>query len=417
MTCSRSMAQVPPTWLDQQFIVTVLQGGIDSKLKVEVVKFSASPAVAAGNNYLSHLYRVPIKYKIGNNENSTTFIIKVPIQNSFLSELSNDENYDFFDKEPKVYKELLPKMKEKINLEFGPESFYCPLKNGLVLKDLKLDGYIMCDRFKQLDYEHCKITITTVAKFHAASVACQHENADLIQDLGKERMFDSGKQCETEMKQWLYGCIKNVLDIIDEIEDCKPVARLINERIDELAESFQKSCQPKSKGLNVLNHGDLWINNIMFKYNNSEEVTDVKLIDYQLGRYVSPVIDLLYFIWTSTNEDVRSNRVKDLLDIYLRTLNQTLEQLGCDERLTDGEMLDDLKSSINYVIVIICQYFPMMLCDAEDTGIVNLEEIKVDDIKNNQNDERFMKMYKGKHFASLIPNLMKQFHTWVSTIS
>lgn len=417
MICSRSMAQVLPTWLDQKFIATVLQGGTDSKLKVEVVKFSASPAVAPGNNYLSHLYRVLIEYRIGNYEKSTALIIKVPIQNSFLSELSNDENYDFFDKEPKVYKELLPKMKEKINVEFGPESFYCPLKNGLVLKDLKLDGYIMCDRFKQLDYEHCKITITTVAKFHAASVACQHDNADLIQDLGKERMFDSGIHSDTEMKQWLYGSVKNVLDIMGEIEDCQPASRLMNERIDELAESFKMSCLPKSKGLNVLNHGDLWVNNIMFKYNNSEEVTDVKLIDYQLGRYVSPVIDLLFLIWTSANEDVRSNRVKDLLDIYLQTLNQTLQQLGCDERLTEGEMQDDLKSSINYVIVIICQYFPMMLCDAENTGIINLEEIKVDNIKDNQYDERFVKMYKGKHFASLIPNLMKQFHTWVSTIS
>lgn len=417
MTCSRSMAQEHPTWLDQKFIATILQGGIDSNLKVDVVKFSVSPAVAAGNNYLSHLYRVPVQYRIGNYENTTTFIIKVPIQSSFLRELSNDENYDFFDKEPKVYKELLPKLKEKINIEFGPESFHCPLKNGLVLKDLKLDGFIMCDRFKQLDYGHCKITITTVAKFHAASVACQQDNADLIQDLGKELMFDSGKQCDAEMKQWLCVCVKNVLDIMDEIKDCQPAASFMNERIDELAESFQKSCQPKSKGLNVLNHGDLWINNIMFKYNDSEEITGIKLIDYQLGRYVSPVIDLLYFIWTSANEDVRSNRVKDLLDIYLQTLNQTLQQLGCDERLTEGEMQDDLKSSINYVIVVMCQYFPMMLCDAENTGVINLEELKVDDIKSNQCEEKFVKMYKGKHFASLIPNLMKQFHTWVSTIS
>lgn len=64
-------------------------------------------------------------------------------------------------------------------------------------------------------------------------------------------------------------------------------------------------------GFNVLIHGDLWVNNIMF--GDFEDA--VRLVDFQLAHFTSPVIDLLYFIITSTTIDVRFNHVERLLEV------------------------------------------------------------------------------------------------------
>lgn len=40
----------------------------------------------------------------------------------------------------------------------------------MVLSDLKLEGYAMADRFERLGLEHAKLTLSKLAKFHAAGL-------------------------------------------------------------------------------------------------------------------------------------------------------------------------------------------------------------------------------------------------------
>jgi thiamine kinase-like enzyme len=52
------------------------------------------------------------------------------------------------------------------------------------------------------------------------------------------------------------------------------------------------------RSFNVFNHNDVWINNLMYKYENAR-VKDVLLLDYQLSCWGSPAIDLNYFLYGS----------------------------------------------------------------------------------------------------------------------
>lgn len=52
---------------------------------------------------------------------------------------------------------------------------------------------------------------------------------------------------------------------------------------------------------NTIIHGDCWLNNLLFKFNNQGEFEDMRFIDFQLTRFGNPSADLLNFLITSVN--------------------------------------------------------------------------------------------------------------------
>lgn len=54
------------------------------------------------------------------------------------------------------------------------------------------------------------------------------------------------------------------------------------------------------------------------------------MIDWQLCRYVSPILDLSYFIFICTDEEIRRKHYGELLDVYYKSLGDYLKRLGGD---------------------------------------------------------------------------------------
>lgn len=100
----------------------------------------------------------------------------------------------------------------------------------------------------------------------------------------------------------------------------------------------------------VVNHGDTWTNNLLFKYDDSGRPVHVTLIDFQVCRYTSPAMDIQYFLFTSVRDDVIDSRVSDLLDAYLGALNKQLEELGSTQRLSRRELERELHVSLSVCI-------------------------------------------------------------------
>ncbi|XP_046672151.1 uncharacterized protein LOC124362040 [Homalodisca vitripennis] len=399
------MAEECPAWLDATFLASALQGEDGSHVTID--KFSVSPAVAAGNNYMSHLFRVSVEYSVaGSDIQVNSFIVKVPISKGVITK--HLDKADFYAKEPRIYKELLPKFSKIINYEFGPRLFRCPLKNGMVLKDLLEEGYVLCDKFKQLDFAHCKIVYTTLAKFHAASVACNHDDPELTKQLGINMRYTSRNVMYLPFTKSALKYFKNALG---EMEGCELATELVLSRADLVAESITDFCKPKANGLNVLNHGDVWINNLLFKKLNSGEVVDVKFIDFQVSRWGSPVQDLLFFLWTSANEEVREYRQKELFTLYRHTLNSSLEQLGCLERLSEQEMEDDLRAAVDFVLLTISGTLPFVRSGSD--GAVTIGDLSAEQIKSF---DVLKHLYSNKRFREVLPKIVQQFQKWIVSL-
>ncbi|RZC34659.1 EcKinase, DUF1679, and/or APH domain containing protein, partial [Asbolus verrucosus] len=79
-------------------------------------------------------------------------------------------------------------------------------------------------------------------------------------------------------------------------------------------------------------HGDCWSNNIMFKYDkteNGKKLVDVRLIDWQGIKVGSPVCDLAYCLYSGTCKDVFDN-LDEYLKIYHKSFSSSLKKLGSD---------------------------------------------------------------------------------------
>lgn len=86
-------------------------------------------------------------------------------------------------------------------------------------------------------------------------------------------------------------------------------------------------------------HGDLWTSNIMFKYDEETAPINAILIDFQMSSYGSPVIDLIYFIYTSAKDYIITEKANEMLAIYQKSLAETLQKTGFPELIPSLEKL------------------------------------------------------------------------------
>lgn len=79
---------------------------------------------------------------------------------------------------------------------------------------------------------------------------------------------------------------------------------------------------------NVLNHGDCWMNNLLFKLDSKGEVQDMLFVDFQNPKYGSPTQDLFYLILTSVHIDYKLDYFEYFIRHYHEQLTQHLDLLG-----------------------------------------------------------------------------------------
>lgn len=97
--------------------------------------------------------------------------------------------------------------------------------------------------------------------------------------------------------------------------------RLLNELRPNLFGNLKREINATARTpFSVICHGDLWVNNIMFR----SEPEEVIFFDLQAMRRTSPVFDILHFIYTSTRRELRDVHTDTLLAAYSEALGLEL---------------------------------------------------------------------------------------------
>lgn len=363
-----------PPWLNCEFLAEILSE--EKNKKIYVTDMDVKAAVGKGDNYLGTIYRITVEFNESKDENEMNkyaLVIKTLPPGDILQKLLH--NLKGFEKELQMYEITLPAMYRKMmgmstNGNFHPLSaryLTTKKKDTIVLEDLQNSGYKMANRHAGLDLEHCTLTVRALARLHAASVAL-HKTDPSSLDMYSEAMFaDTGEQREYMEKSFQHNL--NILaSNLDKWPGYEPYANKIRKLVPTAADQMIKCTKPKEDSLNVLNHGDCWTNNMMFHYcPKTGEVDDVRFVDFQLARFSSPVLDLQYFLCTSTNDEIRFRQRDRLLREYHAELRDTLEDLKLDpDQYTLQQLKEEFEDNDVFGLLIVCTYLSAMLATPID---------------------------------------------------
>uniref|UniRef100_A0A0A1XHZ2 Protein SEY1 n=1 Tax=Zeugodacus cucurbitae TaxID=28588 RepID=A0A0A1XHZ2_ZEUCU len=320
-----------PNWVNQDYFLPIIKNDVEDFRKI--ISFKSYAATAPGENYCSVMLRVIIELELkDSNSMQISYILKTMLDNSNSGSVIAN-NMNMFPKEKHMYSIILPKFMKlfkeaNVDVRFGPTCKYSeetPERITLVLEDLKRANYVNCDRLKGLDMEHMTRVLQKLAEMHAAS-ACNFEAEGSYGELYKNTFFTEANRriylhlqrardpvLRNAMREWPLDDIEDYIAILPEGEQIFNAGLRLND------------ADPNE--FNVLNHGDLWTNNIMFRY-ELDEIQDVLFIDFQLGKWGTPAMDLWYLIITSAAIDIKVREFDQFIYIYQKQLAKSLKILN-----------------------------------------------------------------------------------------
>lgn len=353
------MDQNYPEWLTLDF----LNHCIRSKERYQgmsTTSFTTESAVAPGNNYGSYILRVRMKMhdQASGREESLSLIIKCPLNTGMIKEFFEG----IYDSESVFYNEILPLGRQLVNRSFTAEHFQSPISKVVVLEDLNVKGFVMAEKVKQLDFEHCQLYVIAAANLHAMSLAVHKQDPDLIYRISKEKLFsnDLDQDMIKTNKNMINYCVECFSKHVLEFSENDRISTVIQKSSTLIWDLLVKDMMP-NETFNTLNQGDPWLTNMMFKRDENGEAYDIKLIDFQCLRYASPITDLVFFIWTSANYDVLQNKLDALYELYLKSLNSTLEEMKFEEKLSMKSVKEQVVQLSPLVLWIVLVGRPMVM--------------------------------------------------------
>ena len=204
----------------------------------------------------------------------------------------------------------------------------------IVLEDLNKLGFSLANRKQRLNFAETKLLLEKLAKFHAAS-AVLHENDPKLLQYFMEGPF-SGDEL-TPIHFFFMASMQETIKTVESNPELSQYADKLKAFGETLFERMKRILSRSSSDkMQVLNHGDLWINNILF----TKDHKDAVLVDFQESFFGSPGVDLNHLIYTSSDFEVHEKHLDELLESYTNTLATTLKKLNYKKEIPS---LEDVK--------------------------------------------------------------------------
>lgn len=156
----------------------------------------------------------------------------------------------------------------------------------------------------------------------------------------------------------------------------------------------------KEGELNVLNHGDLWISNILFK----NEKNDMRMLDFQFSCISHPVQDLYYFMMHSLNENDRIDKFEIVLEKYHDCLNKNLKMLKWDKVVpSKREFMEEMFQKIFVAEFYLVFHLMVLLLDDGTKLDMNLA------LEDSNKGEAYRRevLYGNSRYISAVRKFMK----------
>jgi thiamine kinase-like enzyme len=330
-----------------------------------------------GDGFVGIILRVTINEK-GDSDKFLNVLAKIPPGKTRREAM---KVMPLFDREVMIYNVLLPQFVEmqrekKISEADGfynfPKVYFAEYDKEkddgiIVMEDLRDSGYRMWSKFKPVNFEHAKLLMISLGRLHALSFAMRAKAPEKFEPFKDLNDYFSENFADETFKGFMQGSMMRALETLDPNDHKK------REKVLKLAETLVESVKMAStrelfEPYGVVTHGDCWVNNYLYHYTKRGAPDHIVLIDWQIARYCSPVVDLVYFLFICTDEQMRKKHYDELLNIYHRSLKDLLDHLGGDTQtqfpLTT--FLRHLKRFGKFGVIMSTFIMPMLQTKSED---------------------------------------------------
>lgn len=261
-----------------QFLEVLLKKIADQEGFVDYT-LNVSAGSSNGDGFLAIVKRVVISGSRNGKSDNLPLICKLMPTSKFRREQVNTNGA--FICEAFMYDELLPTFnafqKEK-GLTEKDGFFNYPKSYGtmsdeendrfvIVMEDIKATGYQLFDKLKPADFNHVKLFVESLGRFHAVSFALKDQRPEVFNKFKHLQDFFY-RECQTkptEMGQtfgFFFDKAMTAFKPEDEAE-IKALNKLRETYMDELKRTTTGEANEQ---FSVVNHGDCWNNNMMYRY-------------------------------------------------------------------------------------------------------------------------------------------------------
>ncbi|XP_063363804.1 uncharacterized protein LOC134652526 isoform X1 [Cydia amplana] len=362
---------------------------------VTIQDFEGAPGTKRGDNYTSMVFRIQLKgiqkrrYPDASETTQpwTGSIIYKCLPDS-IERRKTFKSEELFCNEVAFYNKIWPALngfqqQRKVKSSFTAiPKCYLAQEDLVILKDLKQQGFVMPDRRQGLTIEQCYFVLKNLSQFHALSLAMKHYNPEEFYELlnvqdGISEVLFTGDN-EDYYKSYYREATRNAVDMVEEeLADCEDKEKYLSKFREFCSEEtfFQMmvSLVTPREPMAVINHGDCWTNNFLFRYVDGD-IAEMVIVDFQLVRYASPALDLAYLLYLCLTREQRTEHLPSLLEYYSEELYKRLVELSDDGSVFSGMNKDTLNDmfqeefhrSGKFGLGVALDMYPIMTCDSNE---------------------------------------------------
>lgn len=161
-----------------------------------------------------------------------------------------------------------------------------------------------------------------LAKFHAISFALKDQQPEKFKSLASNLKEMFLRDDDAFIREFFEKQSEGIFKVLANEEDADLLAKM-KKVFENGALKVALECldldgtDPGS----VISYGDSWQNNIMFRNDETGKPTEVNFLDWQISRYSSPIIDIVYFMFCCTTKELRDAHYDDFLKVYHENLS------------------------------------------------------------------------------------------------